>query len=166
MVSGTHYVTDRVIEAHRSIWMQCGCRQVPGKRHFKGPKIGQFSGHPLGKNPEDVWSIPNVKNNHCEKTIHPCQFPVGLIERLVLALTNPGDLVFDPYAGVASAGVAAAIHGRRFWGCELNPDYAQIGVDRVNDALRGYAVYRRHDQPLYDHTKSSLSKAIQRGDVL
>jgi len=74
--------------------------KYPGKKHFKGPNAGQFSGNPLGKNPEDVWSIPNVKSNHVEKTQHPCQFPVGLIERLLLALTNVGDLVFDPFAGV------------------------------------------------------------------
>ena len=69
--------------------------KYPGKKHFKGPKAGQFSGNPWGKNPEDVWNIPNVKSNHIEKTGHPCQFPVGLIERLVLAFTNRGDLVFD-----------------------------------------------------------------------
>lgn len=98
--------------------------KYPGKKHFKGPNIGQFSGNPLGKNPEDVWNIPNVKSNHVEKTDHPCQFPVGLIERLVLSLTNPGDLVFDPFAGVASAGVASAIHSRRFWGCEVAAELA------------------------------------------
>lgn len=98
--------------------------KYPGKKHFKGPKAGQFSGNPLGKNPEDVWNIPNVKSNHIEKTSHPCQFPVGLIERLVLALPNQSDLVFDPFAGVASAGVAAAMHGRRLWGCEWNADLA------------------------------------------
>lgn len=79
--------------------------KYPGKRHFKGPKAGQLSGHPLGKNPDDVWNIPNVKSNHVEKTSHPCQFPVGLIERLTLALTNKSELIFDPFAGVASAGV-------------------------------------------------------------
>lgn len=79
--------------------------KYPGKRHFKGPKKGQISGNPLGKNPEDVWSIPNVKSNHPEKTEHPCQFPVGLIERLVLSMTKPDALVFDPFAGVASSGV-------------------------------------------------------------
>lgn len=56
--------------------------KYPGKKHFKGPNQGEFSGNPLGKNPEDVWDIPNVKGNHVEKTDHPCQFPVGLIERL------------------------------------------------------------------------------------
>jgi adenine-specific DNA-methyltransferase len=133
--------------------------KYPGKKHFKGPNAGRFSGNPLGKNPEDVWNIPNVKSNHVEKTDHPCQFPVGLIERLVLALTNPGALVFDPFAGVASAGVAAAVHGRRFWGCEVVAEYAQMGRKRLQDALNGSARYRPHDKALYDHTKSNLSKA-------
>ncbi len=76
--------------------------KYPGKKYFKGPKTGQLSCNPLGKNPGDVWIIPNVKNNHVEKTIHPCQFPVELIERLVLSLTNPGQSVFDPYMGVGT----------------------------------------------------------------
>lgn len=138
--------------------------KYPGKKHFKGPKVGLHSGNPLGKNPEDVWqedvwNIPNVKSNHVEKTDHPCQFPVGLIERLVLATTNTGGLVFDPFAGVASAGVAAAIHGRYFWGCELDAGYAKTGLARLQDALNGQVRYRPHDKPVYDHTQSNLSKA-------
>lgn len=133
--------------------------KYPGKKHFKGPKAGQLSGNPLGKNPEDVWTIPNVKSNHVEKTDHPCQYPVGLVERLVLALTNSDGLVFDPFSGVASAGVAAALHGRRYWGCELMEGYAKTGVQRIQDALDGVAKYRPHDMPLYDHTQSKLSQA-------
>lgn len=132
--------------------------KYPGKKHFKGPNRGQVSGNPLGKNPEDVWNIPNVKGNHVEKTDHPCQFPVGLIERLILATTNKDGLVFDPFAGVASAGVAAALHGRKFWGCELDPSYAKTGLVRLQAALDGTVKYRPHDKPLYDHTQSSLSK--------
>lgn len=131
--------------------------KYPSKRYFKGPKAGQYSSNPLGKNPEDVWDIPNVKANHVEKTIHPCQFPVGLVERLVLALTNPGDLVFDPFCGVASTGVAALIHGRRFVGTEIAQEYVKVGEQRLLDALMGQARYRPHDKPLYDHTQSSLS---------
>ena len=56
-------------------------QKYPGKKYFKGPKAGQYSCNPLGKNPGDVWDIPNVKSNHVEKTEHPCQFPVGLIEQ-------------------------------------------------------------------------------------
>ena len=132
--------------------------KYPGKRHFKGPKTGQLSGNPKGKNPEDVWDIPNVKSNHVEKTEHPCQFPVGLVERLVLALTNEDDLVFDPFAGVGSAGVAAAIHHRRFWGAEILPEYVALARARIKSALSGKPRYRPHDKPLYDHTKSNLSK--------
>lgn len=134
--------------------------KYPGKKHFKGPKKGQVSGNPLGKNPEDVWGIPNVKSNHVEKTDHPCQFPVGLIERLVLALTVKGGLVFDPFAGVASSGVASLLHGRRFWGCELDAGYAATGLARLVETAEGRVKYRPHDQALYDHTKSSLSKPL------
>lgn len=132
--------------------------KYPGKRHFKGPRIGEYSGNPLGKNPSDVWEIPNVKANHVEKTVHPCQFPVGLIERLVLALTNPGDLVFDPFAGVGSAGVAAALHGRRFWGVDIVPEYVEIGTARIKEALEGTARYRPHHKPIYNGDTSKLSQ--------
>ncbi|MGB8190643.1 MAG: site-specific DNA-methyltransferase [Chitinophagaceae bacterium] len=131
--------------------------KYPGKRHFKGPNKGKLSGHPDGKNPEDVWNIPNVKSNHIEKTEHPCQFPVGLIERIVLALTNENDLVFDPFSGVGSAGVAAIAHKRRFWGCEISKKYTEIAAQRLKEAEFGEAKYRSHDQPIYDHTLSKLS---------
>ena len=119
----------------------------------------------MGKNPEDVWDIPNVKSNHVEKTIHPCQFPVGLIERLVLSMTNEGDWVFDPFAGVASAGVAAAIHKRKFCGCDISSEYLDIGKERIEEALQGKAKYRPHDKPIYDHTQSKLSKRPDEFDL-
>jgi len=53
-------------------------QKYPNKKAFKGPKIGQLTSNPLGKNPGDLWIIPNVKHNHVEKTSHPCQFPVEL----------------------------------------------------------------------------------------
>ncbi|HLI94465.1 MAG TPA: site-specific DNA-methyltransferase [Candidatus Baltobacteraceae bacterium] len=151
--------------------------KYPGKRSFRGPRQGKPSGNPLGKNPEDVWefplaeiddvwrNIPNVKSNHVEKTEHPCQFPVGLVERLVLALTKPGALVFDPFAGVASAGVAALLHDRRFWGCEIDAKYVSIAHDRLECALRGDALFRPHLKPLYDHTKSNLATIPPEWDI-
>ena len=80
--------------------------KYPNKKYFKGPKAGQVSTNPLGKNPTDVWEIPNVKFNHVEKTDHPCQFPIELVERLVLALTHEGSNVLDPYMGVGSTAIA------------------------------------------------------------
>ena len=132
--------------------------KYPGKKHFKGPNTGQLSGNPLGKNPEDVWNIPNVKSNHIEKSIHPCQFPVGLIQKLILGLTNKGDTVFDPFAGVGTTSVASVITERKSYGCEIDKKYTEIAKIRINDALKGNAKYRPHDKPIYDHTKSKLSK--------
>lgn len=116
--------------------------KYPGKKYFKGPKIGQLSCNPLGKNPGDVWIFPNVKNNHVEKTSHPCQFPVELVERLVLSLTNSNDAVFDPYMGVGSSIIAAAKHGRTGYGCDTDMTYVAMAWDRVH-ALRAGTLQTR-----------------------
>lgn len=125
-------------------------QKYPGKKHFKGPKAGQYSGNPLGKNPGDVWIIPNVKSNHVEKTIHPCQFPVELIERLVLSMTAPGDWVFDPFVGVGSSIIAAVRHGRHGIGAEIVPKYVKVARDRVNADLAGMLRTRPMNRPVYD----------------
>ncbi len=126
--------------------------KYPGKKHFKGPKAGQLSGNPLGKNPSDVWDIPNVKNNHVEKTLHPCQFPVELVERLVLALTNRGDAVFDPYVGVGSTVVAAIKNGRNGYGCDVESEYIRIAKRRVAELKAGRLPTRPIGKPIYDPT--------------
>lgn len=119
--------------------------KYPGKLHFKGPKKGKPSGNPLGKNPSDlwriiqedwdqeIWDIPNVKSNHPEKTIHPCQFPVELVERCVLALTNPHDWVLDPFSGVGSSLIAALKNGRNAIGVEKESEYCDISQKRITD---------------------------------
>jgi len=72
-----------------------------------------------------------VKNNHPEKIDHPCQFPVELAQRCVLAFSNPGDLVFDPFAGVGSSAITALMHDRRFLGTELDHAYCQAARVRI-----------------------------------
>lgn len=131
--------------------------KYPNKRYYKGNHKGELSGNKLGKNPEDVWDIPNVKSNHVEKTEHPCQFPVGLIERLVLSLTDEHDLVFDPFSGVSSTGVASIIHNRWYWGAEISKEYVGIGVKRLSEAMNGVAKYRPYNKPIYDSQQSYLS---------
>lgn len=125
-------------------------QKYPHKKHFKGPKVGQLSCNPLGKNPGDLWIIPNVKHNHVEKTSHPCQFPVELVERLVLALTDPGDWVLDPFAGVGTTLVASLLHGRRSAGAETVEEYVEIAKKRVKDASLGELRTRPMDRPIYD----------------
>lgn len=136
-------------------------QKYPGKRAFKGPNKGKPSGHPLGKNPSDfwevvlqdwekeVWEIPNVKCNHPEKTIHPCQFPIELVERLVLALTNEGDVVFDPFVGVGSSIIAALLHNRKGIGVDKERLYTDIAYERVICALKGTLKRRPLGKAIY-----------------
>lgn len=121
-------------------------QKYPGKKHYKGANRGSYSGNPLGKNPSDVWEIPNVNANHIEKqSEHQCQFPVALCERLILALTKPGDLILDPYSGVGSSGVAALHHDRRFIGAELEWTYARVAGQRLARAAMKQEAFRPHD---------------------
>ncbi len=138
--------------------------KYPGKRHYKGPNKGKLSGNPKGKNPSDVWQglvqeweeclweIPNVKSNHPEKTIHPCQYPIELVERLVLALTDEKDWVFDPYAGVGSALIAAIKHNRRAMGSEQDGVYIDIARERINAFFDGTLRIRPMGKPVYQPT--------------
>lgn len=124
-------------------------QKYPGKKYFKGPKAGQYSANPLGKNPGDVWIIPNVKHNHVEKTTHPCQFPVELVERLVLALSNEGDLVVDPFMGAGSTLVAAMLNRRRSAGADIVKEYVAITRDRLAAAHEGTLRVRPRNRPVY-----------------
>ncbi len=149
--------------------------KYPGKRYYKGEKKGQISGNKLGKNPEDVWEltvkrleddwesliweIPNVKSNHPEKENHPCQFPIELVERCVLALTDENDVVYDPFAGVGSTLLGALKNNRRAYGTELEEAYIEIGEQRIerlrNDELKTRPIY----QEVYKPTgKESVAK--------
>lgn len=121
-------------------------QKYPGKRHYKGEKKGKYSGHPLGKNPSDVWDIPNVKAQHIEKTEHPCQFPVALPRRLIKALTMTGGVVLDPYLGSGSSAVAALLEGRHFIGCDVERRYLGIAKRRLN-SLAGGSLSVRPDCP-------------------
>ncbi len=124
-------------------------QKYPNKKHFKGDKVGQLSGNPNGKNPGDVWIFPNVKSNHIEKTIHPCQYPVELVERLVLSMTDKGDSVFDPYVGVGSTVVGALLHDRQGFGCDVKQEYIQIAKQRVSKIGKGLRT-RPMGKPVYD----------------
>ena len=124
--------------------------KYPNKKYFKGPKAGELSCNPAGKNPSDVWMFPNVKSNHVEKTVHPCQFPVELVERLVLSMTDEGDAVFDPYMGVGSTVIAALMHKRQGYGCDNVSEYVQIARERVKACKAGTLRTRPMNRPIYD----------------
>lgn len=140
-------------------------QKYPSKKHFKGPRIGQLSGNPLGKNPGDVWTIPNVKHNHVEKTAHPCQFPVELIQRLVLSLTPNDGLVVDPFLGVGSTAVAALLHGRRSASAEIVPKYCDEAERRVRLAATGLLRIRPMNRPVYEPKgDKAIPRLLDRGE--
>ncbi|OHB34386.1 MAG: DNA methyltransferase [Planctomycetes bacterium GWA2_39_15] len=139
--------------------------KYPGKTNFRpGPKYGLPSGNPLGKNPSDIWkfmakewesglwNIPNVKANHLEKTIHPCQFPIELVERCVLSMTCEGDWVLDPFSGVGSSMLAAVRHHRRAMGCEREKIYIEEAKRRMDLLFTGQLPYRPLGKPVYQPT--------------
>ncbi len=139
-------------------------QRYPGKRHSpkKGTKAGTPSGNPLGKNPSDfwtfdaeealklnpIWDFPNVKSNHPEKTLHPCQFPSELVERCILALTHPGDTVLDPFIGSGTTAIAAAIHGRSAIGVDKDSRYIELAKHRLELLSRQELPRRPLGRPL------------------
>lgn len=145
--------------------------KYPGKRNYKGKNKGKPSGNPLGKNPSDIWEvvirdwenelwdIPNVKSNHPEKTIHPCQFPIELVERCVLALTDEGDWVLDPYCGVGSALIAGLKQNRKVIGVDRNGDYIKISKQRIQDLYQGKLKIRPLGKPI--HVPTGREKVSQ-----
>lgn len=146
--------------------------KYPGKTNYKpGPNYGKPSGNPLGKNPSDIWSIlvqdwesglwniPNVKANHPEKTSHQCQFPIELVQRCVLALSNQGDWVLDPYSGVGSSLIAALMHDRRAMGCEKEIGYIELTKERIKSYYSGDLRIRPLGKPV--HRPSGREKVSQ-----
>lgn len=138
--------------------------KYPGKRHFKGDKKGQPSCNPNGKNPSDIWeiiaddfesclwNIPNVKSNHPEKTIHPCQYPIELIERLVLSMTNEKGVVLDPFMGAGSTLLAALLHNRKAVGVDKEKDYFDITKSRIDDLRQETLKKRPLGKPIHKPT--------------
>ena len=136
-------------------------QKYPGKTHYRGKNYGKPSGNPLGKNPEDVWDIvlqdwesemweiPNVKSNHPEYTGHPAQFPIELVQRLVLALSNEGDTVLDPFGGVGSSALAALLLNRKAISVERDEGYVNTTLERVRAMANGTLKIRKLGTRVY-----------------
>jgi len=135
-------------------------QKYPGKVGYKGKNKGKYTGNLKGKNPSDVWIFPNVKSNHKEKTIHPCQFPIELAERLVLSMSKKNDLIVDPYAGVGTTLIAALKNQRRAAGAEIFKKYIKITKKRINLLKKNKLPYRKINTPI--QMMNSNSKLYKR----
>ena len=123
-------------------------QKYPGKIAYQGINKGKYSGNIKGKNPSDVWIFPNVKSNHKEKTIHPCQFPVELAERLVLSLSKKNDIVLDPYMGVGTTLIAALKNDRKAAGSEIKKNYVNLTKTRILKLKKGILPIRKMFTPI------------------
>ncbi len=111
----------------------------PNVKYPNQKKNGKLKCNPLGKNPGDVWYFPKVTSGanraSPERTAHPAQFPLAVVDRIVKACSNPGDLVFDPFMGSGTTGEAAIINDRLAAGSEARADYVKIAQDRIKRAI-------------------------------
>lgn len=85
----------------------------------------------MGAKPRDVLEIPTTCNGMHEKTPHPTQKPEELLRKIVLASSNPGDLVIDPFLGSGTTAVAAEQLKRKWSGCDISLEYCQWAAERI-----------------------------------
>jgi site-specific DNA-methyltransferase (adenine-specific) len=97
-------------------------------------KQASWTPHPMGAKPKDVIEIPTTCNGSVESTVHPTQKPEELIRKLVFASSNRGDIILDPFSGSGTTLVVAEQSGRRWLGCELNPQYNELAIKRIESA--------------------------------
>ncbi|MEX0718869.1 MAG: site-specific DNA-methyltransferase [Planctomycetaceae bacterium] len=112
----------------------------PDVKYPHQKKNGKLKCNPLGKNPTDVWQFPKVTSGRNrssrERTPHPAQFPIAVVERIIKACSLPGEIVFDPFVGSGSTIEAALRNGRQAIGFEISPHYVQLAGDRIDAFLR------------------------------
>jgi DNA modification methylase len=105
--------------------------RVPSLRQIK---YGDKRANPKGKLPSDVWDFPRVCGTFKERTDHPCQMPLAVLERIILGCSNEGDHILDPFAGSGTTLHAALKHNRRTTGIELSEAYAAAIRSRLAQA--------------------------------
>jgi site-specific DNA-methyltransferase (adenine-specific) len=101
-------------------------RMEAGDKRASGPRV-----------PDDVWNIPRLVGNARERIgEHPCQLPEELLERVILASTDDGDLTLDPMSGTGTTLRVAQRLGRRYLGIEKQPQYVSLIRDRLRQSFQ------------------------------
>lgn len=89
--------------------------------------------NPNGKNPTNVWEINRVAYGSKEKTEHPAQFPIEMIERITKGWSNEGGVVLDPFMGSGTTAIACINTNRNFIGFELDKGYYEEAIKRIDN---------------------------------
>jgi site-specific DNA-methyltransferase (adenine-specific) len=92
----------------------------------------RYQPHPDGTPADDVWDLPMINPLSRERTGYPTQKPEALLDRLIRALSRPGDLVCDPFCGSGTTPAVAHRLGRRWLACDTNPDAIQTTRQRLD----------------------------------
>lgn len=112
----------------------------PNVKYPNQKKNGKIKVNSIGKNPSDVWQFPKVtsgeKRSSKERTPHPAQYPIAVIERIIKAASNEGDMVLDPFIGSGTTALVALSQGRTVIGFEINEQYCQIAANRIEAYLK------------------------------
>lgn len=98
-----------------------------------GKRNDTWSPNPLGAKPKDVIDIPTTCNGMNEKTPHPTQKPEELLRKLVLASSNVGDVVLDPFSGSGTTAVVAEQLKRKWLACEQKTEYNDWAMERLKN---------------------------------
>jgi site-specific DNA-methyltransferase (adenine-specific) len=110
--------------------------QAETSQYGNGKKSSQlWKPHPMGAKPKDVIEIPTTCNGMGEKTEHPTQKPEELLRKILLASSNKGDIVLDPFSGSGTTLVVAEQLGRKWIGCEMNDEYNKWAINRIDNVI-------------------------------
>ena len=112
--------------------------QAESSQYGKGATTERddWTPHPLGAKAKDVIEIPTTCNGMGEKTPHPTQKPEELLRKLILASSNPGDLVLDPFSGSGTTPVVAEQLGRRWLACDSDSRHNEWAIERIERVVR------------------------------
>ena len=152
--------------AHSTETVLWATKAPKGSKHKYTFHYQEMKAENGGKQMKSVWQFPAAGRAEKEFGKHPTQKPVVLIDRCIRSSTNPGDLVFDPFAGTAATGVAALSNGRQFIGMERDVEYADIGRKRLaaiatngDDAIDNPKVISPYGQTLLLETAETYRPA-------
>ncbi|BCM25725.1 DNA-methyltransferase [Methyloradius palustris] len=107
----------------------------PDVKYPNQKKNGKLRCNTIGKNPSDVWQIAKITSGEnrasAERTPHPAQFPLDLINRIVKGFSNPSNLLLDPFMGSGTTAESAIRNGRAVIGFEIRKDYCSFIDQRL-----------------------------------
>ena len=111
----------------------------PNVKYPNQKKNGKLKCNPLGKNPSDVWQFPKVTSGRNrssrERTAHPAQFPLAVVDRIIKACSNRGDIILDPFMGSGTTAESAIRNDRQVVGFEIRADYVDIVRKRIEGSM-------------------------------